>query len=368
MLRAVELIRLRLPFVRPFRTALGTTSERDLLLVHAIAEGSFGWGECVALNAPTYTSEYTAEAHAVLRDHLVPLVLGAAATPVLEIPALLRPIAGHRMAKAALETAVLDADLRAQRRSLADFLGAERTSVACGVAVGIPDSVDALIDSVENYRHDGYRRFKLKIAPGWDREPLRALRDHFGPELPLSADANGAYSLADAPLLASLDQLGLLMLEQPFAADALLAHAKLARLMRTPLCLDESIISVETAADAIEAGACRVVNIKMGRVGGVLEAKRIHDVCRDRAVDAWCGGMFETGVGRAANLALAGLEGFTLPAEVSPPARHYTVDIVQPHAEMVEGRITVPTGPGLGVEVLRDVVDSFTTEVETVGG
>jgi len=365
-LHAVELIRILLHLKTPFRNALGVMTERDALLVHVITDSGFGWGECVAPNDPLYTSEYTAGAHAVLRDHLVPRVIDGGDLSAEAVANRLAPIAGHRMAKAALETAVLDAQLRSQDLSLASYLGGTRDAVVCGVALGITESVDALIESIETFQRVGYRRFKVKIRPGWDREPLMAVRHHFGPDLPLAADANGAYAADDAALLASLDDADLVMLEQPFSVDDLVGHANLAASMRTRICLDESIVSAATAERAIALGACSIVNIKPGRVGGIFEAMRIHAVCQVRGVDAWCGGMFETGVGRAANLALAALPGFTLPADVSPSGRHYVEEIVRPASVMVDGCLPVPTAAGIGVDVRREVVDSLTTEAETL--
>jgi O-succinylbenzoate synthase len=264
------------------------------------------------------------------------------------------------MAKAALETAVLDADLRRHGVSFASALGATRTTVPCGVSVGIHESVPALLDTVDEYLEAGYLRIKLKIEPGWDVEPVRAVRERFG-DILLQVDANTAYRRGDVRHLARLDDFDLLLLEQPLAAHDLLGHAELARLLGTPICLDESIVSAQAAADAIALGACRIVNIKPGRVGGHLEARRIHDVCVAHDVPVWCGGMLETGLGRAANLALAALPGFVLPGDTSASDRYYTTDLTEPFV-LDEGHLVVPRGPGTGVSPLPDVLERVTTD------
>jgi O-succinylbenzoate synthase len=276
----------------------------------------------------------------------------------------LAPVKGHPMAKAALETAVLDAELRAAGTSLAQHIGAERDSVECGVAVGIADSVPDLLDEVAGYLDAGYRRVKLKIRPGWDVEPVGAVRQRFG-DVPLQVDANGSYRLADAPMLAALDRFELLLIEQPLAEDDLGAHAGLARLIETPICLDESITSARVAREAIELGACSVVCVKAGRVGGYLEAVRVHDVCRERGVPVWCGGMLETGLGRAANLALAALPGFTLPGDLSASDRYYARDLTAPFV-LVDGRLPVPSAPGVGIAPDPDALHELTTSIEVL--
>jgi O-succinylbenzoate synthase len=267
------------------------------------------------------------------------------------------------MAKAALETAVLDAELRAAGISLAAFLGATREAVPVGVSVGLTRSVGELVTAVEGYLADGYQRVKLKIEPGWDVGPVAAVRKQF-PDLPLQVDANEAYTLADSSRLTDLDEFNLLLIEQPLPADDLAAHAELARRLRTPICLDESIVSARAARRAIELGATAIVNIKPGRVGGFLEARRVHDVCRDQGVPAWCGGMLETGIGRAANLALAALPGFTLPGDISASKRYFARDVTSPFDLLPGSLLAVPTGPGIGVEVNEGVLNEVTTGVE----
>jgi O-succinylbenzoate synthase len=354
-----------LPLVAPFRTSFGVEQDRAVLLVRAVTADAEGWGECVAAAEPRYSSEYADGAADVLRRFLLP---AAAAVEDLRPGALAQAMAfvkGHRMAKAALELAVLDAWLRARGQPLAGYLGATRERVPAGVSVGIMDSVPELLDAVAGYLAQGYLRIKLKIEPGWDLEPVRAVRERFGVELPLQVDANAAYTLADADHLAGLDRFGLLLVEQPLAEDDLVGHAELAGRLTTPICLDESITSAKAAVDAVALGACRIVNVKAGRVGGYLEAGRLHDACRDRGVPLWCGGMLETGIGRAANVALAALPGFTLPGDTSASDRYYRQDLTAPFV-LDDGHLAVPTGPGLGVEPLPDVLDELTTSVEWI--
>jgi O-succinylbenzoate synthase len=365
-LAGVELVRVAMPLVAPFRTSFGTETSRDVLLVRAVlaggpaGDGVTGWAECVAGDDPYYSAEYVAGAADVLRGYLVP-ALGAVADvdPAAVAPAVAR-VKGHRMAKAALETAVLDAWLRAHDVPLARFLGATRDRVDCGVSVGIMDSVPQLLDAVGGYLDEGYVRIKLKIEPGWDVEPVRAVRERFGDDVLLQVDANTAYTLHDAARLAELDAFGLLLIEQPLDEEDVPGHAELARRVRTPICLDESITSARAAADAIRTGACSIVNVKPGRVGGYLEARRVHDVCVALGVPVWCGGMLETGVGRAANLALAALPGFTLPGDTSASRRYYDGDVT-PEFVLDGGSIAVPTGPGIGVDPLPEALDRLAT-------
>jgi O-succinylbenzoate synthase len=268
------------------------------------------------------------------------------------------------MAKAALEMALLDAELRASNTSLGSYLGATRDLVPAGVSVGIADSVDQLCDTVGAYLDQGYVRIKLKIQPGWDVEPVRAIRARFGDDLALQVDANAAYSVGDADHLAQLDPFELLLIEQPLAEDDLAGHAELAGRLRTPICLDESITSARAAADAIARGACAIVNIKAGRVGGYLEARRVHDVCAERGVPVWCGGMLETGLGRAANVALAALPNFTLPGDISASDRYWKADITPPF-RLEQGHLRVPTGAGLGVSPDPDALAGVTTSTRS---
>lgn len=354
-----------MPLVTPFRTSFGTQAERDILLVKVMAGGVEGWGECVAMNDPLYSSEYVDGAVDVLRRYFVPALAAHGHLTGADVAPVLARFKGHRMAKAALEMAVLDAELRAADRSWGEELGAVRDRVPSGVSVGIFDTIPELLAAVGGYLEAGYVRIKLKIEPGWDIEPVRAVREAFGYGFPLQVDANTAYTLDDAAQLARLDEFDLLLIEQPMDEEDVLGHAKLARLVTTPMCLDESIVSAETAAAAIELGAAAILNIKPGRVGGYLEARRIHDVAVGRGVPVWCGGMVETGLGRAANIALAALPGFTLPGDVSASDRFYRTDIVPPFV-LEDGHIAVPTEPGLGVAPIPEVLRSVTTSVEWI--
>lgn len=359
----VELRRVAMPLVAPFRTSFGTETVRDVLLVRVVTPGAEGWGECVAMTEPLYSAEYADGAADVIRRFLLPRL--PSDVDAQSAARAMQPVRGHRMAKAALETAVLDAQLRASGESFGRFLGAARDRVPCGVSVGIMDSVPRLLDAVDGYLSEGYVRIKLKIEPGWDVEPVRAVRERFGDDVLLQVDANAAYTLADARHLARLDAFDLLLIEQPLADDDLVQHARLARELRTPICLDESIESAEHAAAAIALGSCSIINIKPGRMGGYLEARRVHDLCRAHGVAVWCGGMLETGLGRAANVALAALPGFTLPGDTSASRRYYATDLTEPF-ELSDGHLSVPTGPGLGVEPIPSILEEITTSKEWI--
>jgi O-succinylbenzoate synthase len=354
-----------MPLVAPFRTSFGTELDREVVLVRVVSEHADGWGECVAMSEPLYSSEYVEAASDVIRRFLVPAL---AALPEVDAHAAERAFArfkGHPMAKAAVEAAVLDAQLRQVGMSFGAFLGAVHEAVPAGVSVGIMDSIPELLTAVEGYLAEGYLRIKLKIEPGWDVAPVRAVRERFGDDVLLQVDANTAYTLADAGVLAKLDPFDLLLIEQPLPEDDIAGHAKLARLVRTPICLDESITSAKVAADAISIGATRIVNIKPGRVGGYLEARRIHDVCAAHGVPVWCGGMLETGIGRAANVALAALPNFTLPGDTSASNRYYRRDITAPFV-LQDGHVRVPSGDGIGVTPDQDALDAVTTSTEWI--
>lgn len=368
-LAGLELRRLAMPLRTPFRTSFGTQTDRDILLVRAVGtlDGPAGpvdvegWGECVALTEPVYSAEYIDGAQDVIERFFAPRLFALGTISADGVSPALRMFEGHPMAKASVEMAILDAELRAAGVSFAAHLGATAERVPAGVSVGITDTVGELLDVVAGYLADGYRRIKLKIEPGVDIERVAAVRERFGDDLLLQVDANAAYTLDDAEHLAGLDPFGLLLIEQPLSADDLRHHAMLARRITTPICLDESIVSAKAAADAIALGSCAIVNIKAGRVGGYLEAKRVHDVCQVHGVPVWCGGMLETGLGRAANLALAALPNFTLPGDTSASSRYWERDLTPPFELGADGHITVPTGPGLGVDPLPDVLAAVTT-------
>jgi O-succinylbenzoate synthase len=364
---AVELVRLQLPLVTPFRTSFGVQTSRDVILVHIVGDRSEGWGENVAGVEPLYSAEFSDASVLALRHHLLPRLLAAKELTAAEVAPLLAPVKGWPMAKCAIEAAVLDAETRAAGMALRDFLGGTATHIAAGVSVGLFDSLGETLAAVDGYLRDGYRRIKLKIEPGHDVDLVAAVRQHIGPDVLLQVDANAAYTLGDAARLARLDEFDLLLIEQPLAEDDIQQHADLARRLRTPICLDESITSARTAALAIGLGACRIVNVKPGRVGGYLEARRIHDVCAANGVPVWCGGMLESGVGRAANLALAALPGFTLPADLSASDRYFRRDITTPFV-LADGELTVPTGPGIGVTPDPALLAEFGATTERVEG
>ncbi len=358
----LELRRVAMPLVAPFRTSMGTEHERDVLLVRAVSDEAEGWGECVAMSEPGYSAEYVDGAADVIRRFLSPALSALPAVDAHLAEPVFARVKGHPMAKAAVQTALLDAQLRAAGLSFGQFLGAVRPSVPAGVSVGIMDSVPQLLDAVSGYLDQGYLRIKLKIEPGWDVAPVRAVRERFG-DILLQVDANCAYTLQDARQLAKLDVFDLLLIEQPLPEDDIRGHAELARRMGTPVCLDESITSARAAADAIALRAAAIVNIKPGRVGGYLEARRVHDVCVANGVPVWAGGMLETGIGRAANVALAALPGFTLPGDTSASDRYYRTDITPPF-RLEDGHVRVPTGPGLGVDPDPDALAAATTATE----
>jgi o-succinylbenzoate synthase len=363
---SIELRLVALPLLRPFRTSFGEERDKEAVLVRMeTADGAVGWGECVASPAPRYSEEFNESVWIVLRDHLGPSLLRADDVDPADLAAVLGWVRGHPMSKAALEMAALDAWLRGRDESLAAFLGADKDRVVCGVSIGIASSPEALVDQVTGFLEAGYRRIKLKIEPGWDVGPVTAVRNAF-PDAVLSVDANAAYALTDLPVFEALDALDLLMVEQPLGHDDLMEHAALARRIATPICLDESIRSAADTRAALELGSCSIVNIKQGRVGGLVESRRVHDVAVHHGVPVWCGGMLETGIGRAANLALAALPGFTLPGDTSASDRYWAEDLTRPFVIDPDGTMAVPDGPGLGVEPLPDRLEAITRRVERV--
>jgi O-succinylbenzoate synthase len=363
--RAIELRLIGLPLVAPFRTSFGVETEKVCVLVRLVTDQGEGWGECVASRDPAYSEEFNDGVWLVLRDFLTPALFAAGDVTTDDLDAVLSGIRGNPMAKATLVDAFLDAELRGAGRSLAEHLGAVTDRVACGVSVGIAGTTEQLVEQVDGYLDAGYRRIKLKIEPGLDVERVTAVRAAH-PDIALSVDANAAYTLDDADVFMALDAFDLLMIEQPLHQDDLVQHAELQRRIRTGICLDESIRSAADAAAAIELGACRIVNIKQGRVGGVPEAKRIHDVATDAGIPVWCGGMLETGIGRATNLALAALPGFTLPGDTSASARYFADDITEPFVMDPDGTMAVPNGPGIGVTPRSDRLDATTIRIETL--
>jgi o-succinylbenzoate synthase len=354
VLRSIELIEVGLPLVRPFRTSFGEERQKRAILVHVVCDDVEGWGECVAGDTPDYSGEWIDGVWLLMESILVPVVLrgGPVANP--EDPARrLAWVRGNRMAKAAVEAAVLDAWLRMRGQGLAVFLGGVRERVPCGVSVGIAASAGAMLEEIRGYLASGYRRIKLKIEPGRDVDVVRVIRSAL-PDTTISVDANAAYTLADLELFEALDELSLAMIEQPLGHEDVGDHARLQARLRTPICLDESIRSAGDAVHAIEAGACRIINIKPGRVGGLLEAKRVHDAAAQRDTPVWIGGMLETGIGRAANLAMASLPGVTMPGDTSASDRYFHEDLTEPFMLAPDGTMAVPSGPGVGVEPIAE--------------
>jgi O-succinylbenzoate synthase len=364
-LERIEVRRLRLPLVRPFETSFGRTTAKEFLLVSASADGVTGHGECVADSDPFYLPETSDTALHVLRDFVAPIALGLdLAHPRQLWPALAR-IRGHEMAKAALEMAVWELAARREGKPLHAVLGGRGGTIAAGVSIGLQPDDAALVERVAVEAAAGYRRIKVKIKPGRDRASIAAVRARF-PDLPLMADANSAYTLEDAALFEEMDRFDLMMVEQPLGWDDIVDHAALQRAIRTPVCLDESIRSADAARHAIDLGACRIVNIKPGRVGGIASSIAVHDLCRSRGVPVWCGGMLESGIGRLANVHLQTLPGFTLPGDTSASARYFVEDLVDPPVTVAaDGTIAVPEGPGIGHEIVWPRVERATIARET---
>lgn len=368
-IETLTLYHLRMPLVAPFETSFGRITHRECLIVEARdAQGHIGWGEVVADRDPGYAYETTGTAWHILSDFLVPLLLSAPlddSDPAADFQRRAAKVRGHRMVKAGLEMALWDLRGRREGRSLREMLGGVRHRVPVGVSVGIQPTVEDLLATVAAYVAQGYRRVKIKIKPGRDVAEVRAVRRAF-PDLPLQVDANSAYTLESAQALKPLDDLDLLLIEQPLAEDDLWDHHKLQAAFRTPICLDESILSPRHARQALEMDACRVINIKQGRVGGLHNAVAIHDLAQAQGVPVWCGGMLETGIGRAANLALASLPNFALPGDISATERYYARDItVERFTLNADSTITVPDGPGLGVTVDREALAAFTVRCAT---
>ena len=363
-IEAVELRVLKMRLLKPFRTSFGVQQDRYPLLVRLEAGGHSYWGECVAGEGPWYSYETVETAWQMLKDYLVPMMLNRDLPDVASLEALFLPVRGHRMAKACLEMALTAAFAEEARKPLSTYLGGVRDRVETGVSVGIQTTTEELLDTIARHLSEGYRRIKVKVEPGWDINAIAAIRERY-PEITLMADANSAYELDDAAHLAQLDQFRLLMLEQPLAVGDLVDHAALQRQISTPVCLDESIEDARDARHAVQLGACRVINIKPGRVGGFAEAKRIHDIARNAGLPVWCGGMLETGIGRACNVALATLPNFTLPGDISASDRYWAEDIVEPPFTLARGgTISVPTRWGLGVRVKVDMVERLTARRE----
>jgi o-succinylbenzoate synthase len=363
-IQGITLREISMKLVVPFETSMDRLVVRRIVLLEAHVDGVTGWGECVAAEAPFYSPEYADTAWPVLRDFLWPMVKGKQFDAACEVWNLLKRVRGHNMAKACLEAAAWDAEAKQKGVPLAKLLGGTREEIASGVSIGIKDSVEELVATVKKELAAGYQRIKIKIRPGKDLEPVARLRQEF-PRTKLMVDANSAYTLEDFPLLKQLDAFYLMMMEQPLGWDDLYSHIELQRRLETPICLDECVYTEEQARAAVELGACKIINIKLGRVGGFTIARRIHDVCQQHGIPVWCGGMLESGIGRAHNVALATLANFSLPGDVSASKRYWTEDIIAPEVTVSpQGTIRVPTRPGIGFEPRLDLIEKLTVRKE----
>jgi o-succinylbenzoate synthase len=363
-IREITLREIRMKLVTPFETSVDRTTERRIVLVEANVDGVTGWGECTAGEKPFYNPEMTDTAWLILRDFLWPLVKGKEFTSATDAWEMLSLVRGHNMAKGALEAAVWDAEAKQKGVPLSKLIGGTRTEIASGVSIGIKESLDELVSAVKKELAAGYQRIKIKIKPGKDLEPVQRLRQDF-PRIKLMVDANSAYTLNDWPLLKQLEGFYLMMIEQPLGWDDLYGHVALQKKLDTPICLDECIHTEEQARAAIELGACKIINIKLGRVGGFTVARRIHDLCQQHSIPVWCGGMLESGIGRAHNIALSTLPNFTLPGDVTASKRYWDEDIIEPEVTVSpQGTITVPQGPGIGFEPRLERIEKLTVRKE----
>ncbi|HTZ94801.1 MAG TPA: o-succinylbenzoate synthase [Terriglobales bacterium] len=363
---AITLRELEVPLVHFFETSFGRTYTRRILLVSVDADGIAGWGECVASESPFYSSEWIDSAWPTIKHFLAPAILGHLLSTAAESAALMAKVRGHRMAKAALENAIWHAEAVQKHMPLWKLLGGTLREIPCGVSIGIQDSIEQLLDKIQVELSAGYRRIKVKVKPGWDLKVLERIRSRWS-DIVLSCDANSAYKLEEVEHLQKFDQFNLLMIEQPLWDDDIYNHSQLQPQLRTAICLDESIHHVRDAAEAIGSGACRIINIKVGRVGGFTEAKKIHDLCASRKIPVWCGGMLESGIGRAHNIALSTLHDFILPGDVSASKRYWKEDVIEPEVEVTpQGTIIVRDDIGLGYRVREDLVEKLTVRKETL--
>ena len=367
-LEKVILRQIRMPLVHFFETSFGRTTKRDIILVEAVGEGMSGWGEVTAGENPFYNEEWTGSAWLILRDYAIPRLLGRELASACDVAPLTAHIRGHNMARGGLETAIWDLEARLENQPLWRKIGGgARSEIPCGVSIGIQDSVVQLLEKIERELAAGYQRIKMKIKPGWDVDVVRQVRERF-PSIKLMADANSAYTLADAPRLKQLDQFYLMMIEQPLAHDDIIDHAELQAQLETPICLDECIRSAHHAEQAIKLRACGIINIKLGRVGGFREARSVHDVAQAAGIPVWSGGMLEAGVGRAHNIAMATLENFVLPGDISASKRYWERDIIRPAVETTpRGTIEVRDTPGFGYDLDPEWIRQITVREEPVG-
>jgi o-succinylbenzoate synthase len=366
-LNKLTLREIHLELIEPFQTSFDTSKHRRILLVEADVDGLSGWGESTAGEDPFYSYETVETAWHIIRDFIWPMLRDKEFASASEVWDSLARIRGHNMAKGGVETAIWDAEAKRNGVPLAKLLGGVRNEIPCGVSIGIQPSVEKLLGKVERELAAGYQRIKIKIKPGLELEPVRALRERF-PRIRLMVDANSAYTLEDAPLLKQLDPYYLVMIEQPLGWDDVYGHVALQRQLETPICLDESIRAIEQARAAIELGACRIINLKLGRVGGHTTARRLHDLCQQHSVPVWCGGMLESGIGRAHNIAMSSLPNFSLPGDVSASRRYWDEDIIEPEVEVTpRGTIEIPATPGIGYTPRIERIESLTCRREVLG-
>ncbi|MGP4078387.1 o-succinylbenzoate synthase [Pseudalkalibacillus sp. R45] len=359
----VTIHKIEMPLKRPFVTAVNTVSDRSLLIVEVeSADGVVGWGECSAFDTPWYTEETTDTCLSMMEEFLIPDMLDVKEFSNPEnLSAVFSRYRGHHMAKSCLETALWDVYAKSEGRSLADVLGGTRRELEVGIAIGMQARTDDLLFKIEEALKSGYKRIKLKIKPGEDLDVLAAGRSRF-PDAPLMADANSSYRSDDLERLKEMDRFNLMMIEQPLGARDFVEHAELQKVLRTPICLDESITSFEAAQTAIALGSCKIIAIKHSRVGGLMEAKRIHDYCQKQDVKVWAGGMIESGIGKAHNIALASLAGFEIPGDITASIRYWEQDIIRPEIELENGKVLVSDAPGIGYEVNRELLERYTVE------
>ena len=367
IISSIELREIRLPLIHFFETSFGRTTERRIILARVVDnEGAEGWGECTCGEGPFYSDEWTETAWPTLNEFLAPMVVGQKIAEAAEVYDVMKRVRGHRMAKAAIETACWDLEARRAGVPLWRHIGGVQTEIPSGVSIGIQDSPEQLIEKIDKEVNAGYQRIKIKIKPGWDIDIVRRVRERF-PDIQLMGDANSAYTLKDVTLFKALDEFKLMMLEQPLAYDDMFDHAELQKQIETPICLDESVKTPADAKHAIALKACRIINVKLGRVGGHAQAKQVERVARESGVPVWCGGMLESGIGRAHNIAMATLAGFTLPGDVSASSRYWAEDIIEPPVTVSSrGTIAAPEKPGIGFDINLKRIEQLTTRKEMV--
>jgi O-succinylbenzoate synthase len=365
-IEAITLREIHMPLVHFFETSFGRTYSRRILLVTVHSEGAEGWGESVVGEDPYYSSEWIESTWPTLKEYLIPALVGKKLNSARECPALFSKVRAHRMAKAGIENALWDLEATQKQLPLWKLLGGTRREIPCGVSIGIQDSVEQLLEKIQTELAAGYRRIKVKVKPGWDVNVFERIRSRWA-DITLSCDANSAYTLDQVEHLRSFDQFNLLMIEQPLWNDDIYYHARLQKELRTSICLDESIVNARSAAVAADIGACRIMNIKVGRVGGFSEALMVHDVAHSHKIPVWCGGMLETGIGRAHNIALSTLANFSLPGDVSASKRYWKEDIIDPEVEVSpQGMIAISDQPGRGYRVKTDLIEKLTVRKETL--